>query len=116
MSFPSDTSQEFANLQLALLAMKSPNERLNIAAQLSDDVYRASRKAIARVHPEFTGEQIDDLFVSEFKLTWFLDDFDSSLVFDESLMRSRWVSLDSLWADLQPKKKSESKLLSPYCG
>ena len=63
MTIPSDTTPEFADLQLAMLALRSPKERLEMAAQLSDDVFRASRKAIARVHPEFTNEQINDLFI-----------------------------------------------------
>jgi len=63
MPIPSDTTPEIADLQLALLTQKSPAERLLMAARLSSEVIRASKKAIARVHPEFTSEQIDDLFI-----------------------------------------------------
>jgi len=63
MPIPSDTTPEIASRQLALLAQKTPGERLLIAARLSSEVIRASKKAIARVHPEFTSEQIDDLFI-----------------------------------------------------
>ena len=63
MPIPSDTTPEIAELQLALLAKKTPGERLLMAARLSSEVIRASKKAIARVHPEFTSEQIDDLFI-----------------------------------------------------
>lgn len=63
MPVPSDTTSEFAERQLALLALKSPKERLMLAAQLSDDVFLASRNAICRVHPDLVSEQVDDLFI-----------------------------------------------------
>jgi len=63
MSIPSDTSQEMADRHLALLALKTPAERVMLSARLSSEVIRASKKAIARVHPEFTKEQVDDYFI-----------------------------------------------------
>ncbi len=63
MPIPSDTPQEMADRQLALLALKTPAERVMLAARLSSEVIRASKRAIARVHPEFTKEQVDDYFI-----------------------------------------------------
>ncbi|MDX1927144.1 MAG: hypothetical protein SFV81_11535 [Pirellulaceae bacterium] len=63
MPIPSDTPIEVADLQLAFLAQKSPKDRLILAAQLADEVFYASRKAIVRVHPGLTSEEIDDLFI-----------------------------------------------------
>jgi len=63
MPIPSDTPSEIADLQLAFLAQKSPRDRLILAAQLSDDVFCATRKAIVRVHPGLTNEEVDDLFI-----------------------------------------------------
>jgi len=63
MPIPSDTPQEMADRQLALLALKTPAERVMLSARLSNEVIRASKKAIARVHPEFTKEQVDDYFI-----------------------------------------------------
>ena len=34
-----------------------------LAIRLSSEVIRASKKAISRVHPEFTSEQVEDLFI-----------------------------------------------------
>ncbi len=63
MPIPSDTTSEIASRQLTLLAAKTPSERVMLAARLSSDVIRASKKAIARVHPEFTSEQVNDFFI-----------------------------------------------------
>lgn len=63
MSIPSDTTPDIARRQLALLASKTPNERVMLAARLSSEVMLASKKAIARVNPEFTNEQINDFFI-----------------------------------------------------
>ena len=63
MSIPSDTPQQVVDQQLKLLALKTPAERVMLAARLSSEVIRASKKAIARVHPELNREQIADLFI-----------------------------------------------------
>jgi hypothetical protein len=63
MTIPSDTSPEIADRQLALLAQKTPAERVMLAVRLSSEVIRASKKAITRVHPELNSEQVNDLFI-----------------------------------------------------
>ncbi len=63
MPIPSDTTQEMTDRQLTLLALKTPAERVMLAARLSSEVIRASKKAIARVHPELNQEQVEDLFI-----------------------------------------------------
>ena len=63
MSIPSDTNQQVVDRQLKLLALKTPAERVMLAVRLSSEVIRASKKAIARVHPELNREQVDDLFI-----------------------------------------------------
>lgn len=63
MPIPSDTSPQAEQVQLRLLAEKTPAERLMLAIRLSQEVIQASKRAIARVHPEFTPRQIEHLFI-----------------------------------------------------
>lgn len=63
MSAPSDTSIDVARAQLRLLREKSPAERAALAVKLSSDVVQASKRAIARMHPELTPRQVGYLFV-----------------------------------------------------
>jgi hypothetical protein len=63
MVFPSDTSTDVARTQLQLLREKSPAERGAMAVQLSSDVIQASKRAIARAHPELTAREVGHLFV-----------------------------------------------------
>lgn len=60
---PTDTSSESLEVQLAILRSKSPSERMMIAARLSGEMMRASKRAISRVHPDFSSEQIEDAFI-----------------------------------------------------
>ena len=46
-----------------MLRRKSPADRVALALQLSSDVVRASKRAIARIHPELTIRQIEHLFI-----------------------------------------------------
>jgi len=57
------TQPEHGWHQIALLALKTPAARGMLSSRLSNEVIRASKKAIARVHPEFTKEQVDDYFI-----------------------------------------------------
>ncbi|HXT58346.1 MAG TPA: hypothetical protein VN699_06920 [Pirellulales bacterium] len=63
MPIPVDTSREAEQIQRELLREKSPAERLMLAARLSDEVSQASKRAIARVHPEFTPRQVEHMFI-----------------------------------------------------
>lgn len=63
MPIPNDTSREAEQVQLRLLGEKTPAERLMLAIRLSQDVIRASKRAIARAHPEFTPRQIEHMFI-----------------------------------------------------
>jgi hypothetical protein len=63
MTIPNDTSKDAARIQLELLREKTPAERLMLAARLSHEVIQASKRAIARVHPEFTPRQVEHLFI-----------------------------------------------------
>jgi uncharacterized SAM-dependent methyltransferase len=63
MNAPSDTSVDVAQAQLRLLREKSAAERAALAIQLSSEVIRASKRAIARAHPELTQQQVGHLFV-----------------------------------------------------
>ncbi len=54
MPIPSDTSNDAEQAQLQLLREKSPRERAALAVRLSSEVIQASKRAIARAHPEFT--------------------------------------------------------------
>lgn len=60
---PNDTSLEFLEVQLAILRSKSPSERIMIAARLSGEMMRASKRAISRVHPDYSSNQIEDAFI-----------------------------------------------------
>ena len=60
---PNDTSPEIQEIQLAILRLKSPSERIMIAARLSSEMMHASKQAIARLHPEFTMDEIEDAFI-----------------------------------------------------
>lgn len=63
MPIPNDTSREAEQVQARLLAEKTPAERLMLAARLTQDVIQASKRAIARVHPEFTPRQVEHMFI-----------------------------------------------------
>jgi hypothetical protein len=63
MTVPSDTSIDAARAQLELLREKSPGERAALVVRLSSDVVQASKRAIARAHPELTARQVGYLFV-----------------------------------------------------
>jgi len=63
MPVPSDTSDDVARAQLQLLREKSPAERAALAVQLSSEVIQASKRAIARAHPELTARELGHLFV-----------------------------------------------------
>ncbi|HEX3870192.1 MAG TPA: hypothetical protein VHV77_07150 [Pirellulales bacterium] len=63
MSLPRDTSAHVEIAQLDLLRKKSPTERLAIAIRLSQDVIAASKRAIARRHPELSQRERDYVYV-----------------------------------------------------
>jgi hypothetical protein len=63
MTAPTDTSVDVARAQLRLLRDKSPAERGDLALQLSSEVIKACKRAIARAHPELTPRQVGHLFV-----------------------------------------------------
>ena len=58
-----DTSHEIEEARLRLLRDKSPSERLMMAVRLSDEVRKASKRAIARTHPELSPREQAHLFV-----------------------------------------------------
>ncbi len=59
----SDTAREAAAVQLDLLRSKTPLQRWSLALRLSDQVIRASKRAIARAHPEWTPGQINEYYI-----------------------------------------------------
>jgi hypothetical protein len=61
---PNDTSSEAQDIQIAILRAKSPSQRVSLAARLSGDVIRASKKTIARVHPTFSADEVNDAFIA----------------------------------------------------
>jgi len=63
MPVSSDTSAAFEEAQTQLLREKPPAERLMTAVRLSDEVIRASQRAIARVHPELSADEAAHLFI-----------------------------------------------------
>lgn len=63
MRIPSDTSPDVEAAQRQLIREMTPAERVMLAARLSDTVRNASRRAIRRVHPEFTDRQVEHLFI-----------------------------------------------------
>jgi len=63
MTAPSDTTPDAEEVQLQLLRAKSPTERGAMAFRLSDNVARASKRAIQKAHPEFTAVQVGQFFV-----------------------------------------------------
>ena len=63
MTIPSDTSIDVERAQLQLLRDMSPADRVALALRLSSDVICASKRAIARTHPELTTRQVEHLFV-----------------------------------------------------
>jgi hypothetical protein len=63
MTIPSDTSVDVERAQLQVLRDMSPAERVALALRLSSDVMHASKRAIARAHPEFTARQIEHMFI-----------------------------------------------------
>ena len=63
MPEPSDTSTDIETVQLELLRAKTPSERGTMALRLSDEVARLSKRAIRRVHPEFSEIEVGQMFV-----------------------------------------------------
>ena len=63
MHGPSDTSPDVELRQMELLRSMSPTERVNLAFRLSTEVIQASKRAIARLHPEFSPRQVEHAFV-----------------------------------------------------
>ncbi len=60
-----DTSPEMEQMQIDLLRKAGPARRLQLAAQLSDMVWKASRHAVDRYYPQETTEQRDTRFLTE---------------------------------------------------
>jgi len=59
----SDTSSEIEEAQLQKFRAMTPRERSTLAARMSSEVIRASKRAIARLHPDFTPRQIEHCFI-----------------------------------------------------
>lgn len=60
---PNDTHPEAARVQLELLRKAGVHGRLGLTQRLSQAVRDASRRAIAKRHPELSKEERDLLFV-----------------------------------------------------
>jgi len=60
---PNDTLCEAKDIQIVILRSKSTSERALLAARLSGKVIKASKRAIARVHPAFSSYEINDAFI-----------------------------------------------------
>ena len=59
MPIPNDTSPEAEQVLLQLMREKTPAERVQMAARLTHEVRQASRRAIARAHPELSPREIE---------------------------------------------------------
>jgi len=59
----SDTSEQAAKFQIALLKSKSTSERLALTLTLSSTTIGLSRRAIERANPEFTMDEVRNKFV-----------------------------------------------------
>lgn len=60
---PSDTSPEAEQMQLRLLRDMSPAQRANLALELTSEVIRASKRAIARAYPSLTEREVGYRFI-----------------------------------------------------
>ena len=58
-----DTTPEAEQVQLRLLREKSPSERAGMAQRHSAEIIRLARRAIQRLHPEFTESEIGRRFI-----------------------------------------------------
>lgn len=63
MPIPNDTSPEAEQVLLQLMREKTPAERVQMAMNLTAQVREASRRAIARVHPELSPREIEYRFI-----------------------------------------------------
>ncbi len=63
MQIPSDTSTEAEAVQLQLMRQRTPAERGTMALRLSDEVARASKRAIQRAYPELSAREVGYRFV-----------------------------------------------------
>ena len=63
MTYLSDTSSDVERVRLELLRKKTPAQHVASALQLTSDVVRASKRAIALAHPNLTIRQVGHLFV-----------------------------------------------------
>jgi hypothetical protein len=63
MPIPNDTSPEAEQVLLRLMREKTPAERVQMAARLTHEVRQASRRAIARSHPELSPREIEYRFI-----------------------------------------------------
>jgi hypothetical protein len=59
----SDTSLEIEEAQLQLLRLMTPSDRSALAAKMSTEVIRASKRAIARLNPNFTPRQVEHYYI-----------------------------------------------------
>jgi hypothetical protein len=55
---PRDTDEKAEQVQLELLRRLSPQRRVEMTAQLSEDVRAIARAGIRTRHPEYTDEQV----------------------------------------------------------
>lgn len=60
---PSDTSRDAVQVQISLLRKKSPAPRGGMAMRRTVEVIRAAKRAISRVHPNFSEQQIGHRFI-----------------------------------------------------
>jgi hypothetical protein len=63
MSRVNDTSSDVERVRLELLRRKTPTERLAMGIRLSEHVIAATKKAIARTHPDMPARERDYLYV-----------------------------------------------------
>ncbi|MDZ4820509.1 MAG: hypothetical protein SGJ20_16205 [Planctomycetota bacterium] len=59
----SDTSPEAEAVQLELWRNKTRAERFEIVRRLTSEMIQNSKRAIRRVHPEFSDEEVNQMFI-----------------------------------------------------
>lgn len=63
MAYLSDTSSDVEQKQLELLRNMTPQQRFALTARLTDDVFRASKRAIARANPDLSEKERRYLYI-----------------------------------------------------
>ncbi|MDX1964389.1 MAG: hypothetical protein SFX18_14655 [Pirellulales bacterium] len=64
MRLLSDTSPEAERVQIELIRKKSPQERFELMARLTDEIIGIGKQAISRQYPHLSPQEVNYRFVS----------------------------------------------------